>query len=92
MLCERNSGGRDRGRPNGRRDGWRVKSCRPHVSAGTIDAIALMGGLIRLGEPEGRRWIILATIIIILPEQERTYERTERRGKEANDSKYNNPL
>ena len=40
----------------------------------------------------GRRWNILATIIIILLEQEHTYGRTERRGKVANDSKYNNPL
>lgn len=38
------------------------------------------------------RWNILATIIIILPEQEHTYGRTETRGKVANDSKYNNPL
>ena len=53
----------------------------------TIDAIAPMISLVGQG-----RWNILATIIIILLEQEHTYGRTGRRGKGANDSKYNNPL
>ena len=61
---------------DGRRDGWGVKDADLTCKPGTtIDAIA-------------RKWMILAIIIIILLEQEHTHQR---RGKVANDSKYNNP-